>query len=248
VGGGVIEENSTYRDDLALVHDLGFRFHSDRCAPGILKLLEPVRERGGLVVELGCGSGALTRHLAAAGHRVFATDGSAAMVRRAREVLPPVTVERLVLPDDPLPAADAIVGVGNVLNYLGSQSAAECALVAIAHALLPGGVVALDPLDLSWAGFPHNLAPLARVRPTWAIFSSPELRRPDLLVDHVTTFVPAGDGSWRRADERHEVCLLDTARLAAVLQEHGVAAQVGTAFGEERLRDGIVTLVGRRAR
>lgn len=58
-----------YRRDLALVHDRGFAFHAGACAPGILRLLEPVRARGGAVVELGCGSGALTRHLVAAGHR-----------------------------------------------------------------------------------------------------------------------------------------------------------------------------------
>jgi len=32
--------------------------------------------RGGLILELGCGSGALTRHLLAACHRVIATDAS----------------------------------------------------------------------------------------------------------------------------------------------------------------------------
>ena len=40
-----------YRRDLALVHHLGFGFHAEACAPGILTLLEPVRERGGLVLE-----------------------------------------------------------------------------------------------------------------------------------------------------------------------------------------------------
>ena len=50
---------SYYRDDLALVHHLGFGFHADACAPGILALLEPVLEREGLVLELGCGSGLL---------------------------------------------------------------------------------------------------------------------------------------------------------------------------------------------
>jgi hypothetical protein len=52
-----------YRRDLALIHHLGFGFHADDCAPGILDLLQPVRERDGLVVELGCGSGLLTRYL-----------------------------------------------------------------------------------------------------------------------------------------------------------------------------------------
>jgi hypothetical protein len=50
-----------YSRDLALVHDRGFGQHADRCAPGILELPSPVS--GGLVLELGCGSGTLTRHL-----------------------------------------------------------------------------------------------------------------------------------------------------------------------------------------
>ena len=44
-----------YRTALARIHHEHFGFHADRCAPGILALLEPVR--GGLVVEIGCGPG-----------------------------------------------------------------------------------------------------------------------------------------------------------------------------------------------
>jgi hypothetical protein len=46
-----------YRRPLALVHHLGFAAHAHPCAPGILELLAPLRERGSLVVELGCRSG-----------------------------------------------------------------------------------------------------------------------------------------------------------------------------------------------
>ena len=67
------------------MHALGYGQHGDNCAPGILDLLAPVR--GGLVLELGCGAGALTRHLLAAGHRVIATDASAAMLSLARSEL-----------------------------------------------------------------------------------------------------------------------------------------------------------------
>jgi hypothetical protein len=46
----------SYERDLALVHARGFGQHADRCAPGILELLAPVRGlRDGLVLELGCG-------------------------------------------------------------------------------------------------------------------------------------------------------------------------------------------------
>ena len=108
-----------YRQDLALVHDRGFAFHADGCAPGILRLLEPVRQAGGLVVELGCGSGLLTRHLVRAGHHVIATDASPAMVALALDHAPGAqAVSQLVLPDDPIPSADAIVSVGHAINYL----------------------------------------------------------------------------------------------------------------------------------
>src|SRR5919109_4606241 len=104
-----------YQPDLALVHHLGFGFHADACAPGILALLEPVRERSGLVLEVGCGSGLLTRHLIEAGHRVIATDASRAMVDLAKDYTEGAEdVRVLVLPDDPLPEADAIVSVGHV--------------------------------------------------------------------------------------------------------------------------------------
>ena len=79
-----------YRQDLALVHHVGFGFHADRVAPGILKLLGPILERNGLVVELGCGSGLLTRYLTEAGHRVIATDASPAMLALAHDTAPNV--------------------------------------------------------------------------------------------------------------------------------------------------------------
>lgn len=56
-----------YGRDLALVHPRGFGFHAAGCADGILALVEPVRRSAGVVLELGCGSGLLTRHLVDAG-------------------------------------------------------------------------------------------------------------------------------------------------------------------------------------
>jgi len=76
------------------------------------------------VVELGCGSGHLTRHLLKGAHRVIATDASPAMLELARREAANVEDFRLlVLPDDPIPAADAIVSVGHVLSYLPDESA-----------------------------------------------------------------------------------------------------------------------------
>ena len=88
----------------------------------------------------------LTRHLVDAGHRVIATDASPAMLDVARDYLGADAPElrRLALPADPLPEADAIVGIGHPINYLPDAAAIEQALRAIAGALRPGGVLALD--------------------------------------------------------------------------------------------------------
>lgn len=236
-----------YRGDLALVHDRGFAFHADACAPGVLALLAPVRERGGLVLELGCGSGALTRHLVAAGHRVVATDASPAMVDLARaHVDGAEDVRVLVLPDDPLPAADAVVSVGHVLSYLPDEASIDRALQGLAGALRPGGLLALDLCDLAWGRARTDAPPHARVEDDWAIVTRFEVPSPDRFVRHVTTFVKAGDGSWRRDDERHDNVLLDTAAVPARLADFGVAATVRQAFGDERLPEGLVAVVGRR--
>lgn len=233
-----------YRSDLALVHDLGFGSHADRCAPGILALLEPVRQRRGLVLELGCGTGLLTRRLVDAGHRVIATDASPAMLDRARRAVPNAELRQLVLPDDPLPRADAVVAIGHVLNYLSDQGAVARAVAAMAGALRPGGVLAFDLCDLGWAEAHRDDPDLARIEDDWAIFTRFSLPRADRFVREITTFVRDQDGSWRRDDERHENVLVDASQVAALLESHGVDVVVGASFGVEELPAGLVTVVG----
>ncbi|GIF50413.1 methyltransferase family protein [Asanoa ferruginea] len=239
-------EFSYYRDDLALVHDSGFDFHGGRCAPGILDLLEPVRRRGGVVLELGCGSGSLTGHLLDAGHRVIATDGSPAMLARARTRLPAADLRRLVLPADRLPTVDAVVGVGHVLNYLVDEESVTRTMTAIAGALRPGGVLAIDVIDLGWADDWRNVASLARVHEDWAVFSRSVATESRRMVQEVTTFVRSANASWRRSDERHENVLLDVTGLVAVLERHGMTARKRTSFGSERLPTGLVAVVGQK--
>jgi len=236
-----------YRRDLALIHHVGFGFHADACAPGILARLEPVRDRGGLVVELGCGSGLLTKHLVDAGHRVIATDASPAMLELAREHAPDAEEIRLLaLPDDSIPAADAIVSVGHALNYLDDQPAIERALVAVAEALRPDGVLAIDLCDLEWGETRRDAPNLGLVTDTWALITRFSMPAPDRFVRNMTTFVPNDDGSWRRDDERHDNVLVATNDVPALLGAHTVDATVADAFGSERLPTGLRAIVGRR--
>jgi len=236
----------SYRHDLALVHERGFGFHGERCAPGVLALLEPVR--GGLVLEIGCGTGALTRNLLGAGHRVLATDASPAMLELAREALgPSAELARLTLPDDPLPEADAIVSVGHAVSYLASADEVGRALTAMAAALRPGGVLAIDICDLEWGTARTNAGNLGRAGADWAIITEFSMPAPDRFVRDITTFVPNGRGAWRRDNEHHENVLVDTSRIPELLRPHGVSASVRSSFGEEQLPPGLKTVIGIRS-
>lgn len=234
-----------YRRDLALAHHLGSGFHAGACAPGILALLAPVLARGGLVLELGCGSGLLTRDLTSAGHRVIATDASPAMLELARGYAPQADIRQLVLPADPLPRADAVVSVGHVLNYLPDRQAIVAALTAIARALRPGGLLAIDICDLAYGQARRGSSPLGQAGEDWAVISATSLPAPDRFVRQITVFLRNADGSWRRDDERHDNVLIDTAQVPALLAAEHIEVTVTSAFGAEHLPTGLAVLIGR---
>ena len=232
-----------YQHDLALIHARGYGGYADHCAPGILELLSPVR--GGLVLELGCGAGALTRHLLAAGYRVIATDASPAMLDLARaELGEQADVRLLTLPDDAVPAADAIVSVGHMISYLPDTASVDRALAAMAEALRPGGVLAIDVCDLEYGEIRAGEPNVGRAGPDWAIIVEFSRPAPDRFVRDATTFVADGQGGWRRGRERHENVLVDTSRIPALLAGHGVAATVGASFGAAELPPGLRAVTG----
>ncbi len=236
-----------YRRDLALVHHRGFDFHADLCAPGMLALLEPVRARRGLVLELGCGSGLLTRHLIDAGHRVVATDASPTMLELARDHASGAEeIAQLVLPDDAIPSADAVVSVGHVLNYLPDEASVDRALIAAAKALRPRGILALDICDLEWGDLRRDAPSLGRVGEDWAVVTEFSMPTANRFTRQITVFVRDDEGEWRRDDERHDNVLVDTSRVPQVLAEHGLDARVGFSFGEESLPAGLRTVIGQR--
>jgi SAM-dependent methyltransferase len=168
------------------------------------------------------------------------------MLALARDTAPGADVRPLVLPDDPLPECDAVVSVGHVLSYLSDEAAIERALVAVADALRPDGVVALDLCDLRYGELRRKDPNSSRVGDDWAIITRFSLPRPNLFVREIASFLPNEDGTWRRDDERHENVLVDTSTVPALFEEHGIDARVAESFGDERLPDGLVAVVGRK--
>ncbi|KUL29738.1 class I SAM-dependent methyltransferase [Actinoplanes awajinensis] len=238
-----------YRRDLAYVFDQGYGFHAEACAPGILALLEDVRARDGVVLEIGCGSGLLTKRLVEAGHRVIATDASPAMLDLTRSAVGGAEdIRTLILPDDPIPAVNAIVGIGHALNYLADTAAVRRGLVALADALVPGGVLAVDLCDLEWGTARQGAMGQGRVGDDWAIVTTFSQPTPERFDRDLTTFVRNADGSYRREDEHHGNVLIDTSLVPALLRERGVTATIGDSFDDDDhpLPVGLRSIIGHR--
>src|SRR5581483_9568159 len=175
------------------------------------------------------------------------TDASPAMVDLARTYAAGAEEIRLLaLPDDPLPPADAIVSVGHVLSYLADEAAVERALLAIASAVPPGGLFALDLCDVEWGTARFGAANHSRVEDDWAIVTRFSVPTPARFVREMTTFVRQDDGSWRRDDERHDNVLIDTARIPDLLAGTGLDVTVQSSFGAETLPVGLRVVLGRR--
>lgn len=135
---------AAYGPDLAFVHDAGYSDFARGAAPGLLALLRRAGISRGFVVELGCGSGAATRALVAAGHRVLGLDASPHMVRLARRHVPAARFAVGRLPAASMPACDAVVAVGEVLNYMKRAAAFDalssaCAAPSIVAPTRPTG-------------------------------------------------------------------------------------------------------------
>jgi SAM-dependent methyltransferase len=156
-------------------------------------------------------------------------------------------IQRLTLPQDAVPSADAIVSVGHALSYLPDVETLDRALVALADALRPGGVLAIDLCDLEWGRHRRGERAAGWVGDDWAIVTEFPFEGEDRYIREMTTFTQTPDGSYRRGHERHHNVLVDTSTVPARFASLRLTAEVLPAFGVEQLPVGLKVIVARRA-
>ena len=144
------------------------------------------------LLELGCGTGALTERLIARGGQVLAIDQSPEMLDRARQRLAGAPADRLVLEERTAAEVDGFeeatfdgVAASYVLSEM-SPSERRYVLRAAARALRPGGRLALVDEATprrGWQRWLHRGVRLPLALLTWVVTGSTTRAIPDLAAE-----------------------------------------------------------------
>lgn len=229
-----------YGKDLAYIHDSGFTAYARNAAPGLLGILRAHSVLGGLVVDLGCGSGRWARQLNDHGYRVLGIDQSAAMIRLARSYAPESKFKIASLLDVALPACDAVTSIGECLNYAFDQRNNRAGLRRlfrrIFRALRSGGIFVFDVAE------PARISAATRhwtEGPDWVILVDVTGdRKRNLLDRRIVSFRKAG-ALYRRTEETHRLRLYRATDLVADLNQCGFRARKLPSYGRFPFPPGI---------
>ncbi len=233
-----------YRDDLAYIHDAGYGEVARSAAPVLLEALERAGLEGGLVVDLGCGSGIAIELIAAAGYEVLGVDVSPPMLRLARRRVPEATLRRASLHDVELPRAVAVAGIGEAFNYFVGPPTSERRLGRllrrIHRCLVPGGILLFDmaaPGRVQGQGAVKNHVEAK----DWTILVTVgEDRKRKVLSRRIRSFRRIGS-LYRRSEEIHHQRLFEKKAVQRLLREAGFRARTLTGYGELRFPRGLVS-------
>ena len=238
-------KREAYRADLAQIHHEGFGDHARAASQVLHEGLKCQHLPAGLVVDLGCGSGILSKAVDKAGYEVHGYDISPAMVELARKLVPRGEFHCASILDANLPACVAVTAIGEVFNYLfdrrNSAARLNKLLGRIEQALVPGGLLLFDVALV-------GREPAGRRRgfsegPNWAcLFEAVEDRASQMLTRTITTFLRQGD-SYRRDQEVHKLRLFQKAELIEPLKALGFRTRILRGYGEYAFPVGYLAVV-----
>ena len=229
-------EAEFYGPRLASVHHEGFGDVAAEAAAVVVDHLDQQGVSNGRVVDLGCGSGILARHVSIAGHTVVGVDISPAMVAQAERVAPRATFRRGSIHDVDLDGAHAVTAIGEIVNYAEDERAGLDALDAllgrVRRALEPGGLFLFDSSGPGRAGREGTRTAVREGSGWFITATSTERGDGDRLDRVITLFADDGSGHYERVDERHTLVLFDPKEIEGLCRAHGFTVERRQRFGE----------------
>ena len=239
-----------YATDLAYIHDAAFGDLARNAAPILLDALRRRRIAGGLVVDLGCGSGILAAPIAEAGYRIHGIDLSIAMIALARRRVPRGHFVLGSLREAELPPCAAVAAVGECINYLFDGDHAEEDLARlfqrIHHALLPGGLFLFDVAEPGLAAGPKPRRNYVETEAWAVLFSAEEDPEHQTLTRRITSFRKIG-ALYRRAHEIHRLRLFPRSDVTRRLRDAGFRVRVLKGYGPLPFPRGHAGFLARKA-
>lgn len=218
-----------YDQDLAAIHDAGWLGVAEAGAHALVSILGGKGRAAGVVVELGCGSGASSRVLADSGFDVVGIDASPAMIDIARRRVPEADFRVSSFVDHEIPPCEAVTAFGEVLNYLfderNSAEALGNVFARVHEALRPRGIFIFDV-----AGPGRGSGRIWHAGEDWAILV--DAGEADGVITRRMITFRVVDGAWRRGEEVHRQAVFTSPEIAALLRKAGFGVRVVRSYGE----------------
>ncbi|WP_413200839.1 class I SAM-dependent methyltransferase [Nostoc piscinale] len=238
-----------YKEDLAFIHDEGFRDYALKSAPGILEIFRQNNINSGLVVDLGCGSGLWANELVKSNYRVLGVDISESMIAIAQKRVPQAKFYVGSVFKIAIPPCHAVTSISECLSYLFDADNNRQNLIQlfqrIYQALVPGGVLIFDIVEAGQIAVGNKAKNFTEGKDWVVLVEKEELRSQNILTRRIITFRQVGQ-YYRRDEEIHHVQLYRATQIATDLRKMGFRVQTTRNYGNFYLPKGNVAFIARK--
>ncbi len=232
--------NKWYREDLAYIHDEGYKDYPQKSTYGILAILTQNQINQELIVELGCGNGLLARDLVKANYRVLGVDISKSMIDIAKNRVPQADFRVESMYTTTLPLCNGVISIGECLNYLFddsdnktlSQPLSQISQLfyRIYNALTQGGVLIFDMIT-SGESISNPVKGFREGEDWVVLFEKHHNLATKILTRKIVTFRQVGE-YYRRDEEIHQQMIYEAKDIVRQLEEVGFQVEISSGYGD----------------